>query len=535
MKMPNRMLVSTAFLALLFLPAFAQKPSPGFEAADIHSSQFSFYQTYFHPGVITGDRYTLRQATMLNLVQAAYKLDADSVQGGPPWLEFDRYDIIAKVPPGASQDDARIMLRALLADRFKLVVRTEIKPLPAFLLKVGKAAPKLKPAANADMDPICGESILQSPPSSPGMPSSPMFTWHCHNMTMEKFASLYLGGFRSNLGHPVVDATGLKGGWDFEIHFSYQQQVGPDAIPVPDAVDKQLGLKLEPGTSPRPATFIVSVNEKPTDNAPGIEKILPPPAPLAFEVAVIKPNNPGSNSPAFRSNAGQFAISGTLQELMSQAWDISGATIANAPDFYTKRRWDILAKLPAGTSLFGAGRIEEDQLNQMLQGLLIERFHLKVHHEMLPADAYTLVAVNPKMKKADPANRTSCNSNPAPDAKDPRIANPLINRIMTCRNITMDQFAHEVMQYARYYIKTPVTNSTKLEGNYDLNLYFSDTSAVRSTPATATGATDSGASEPNGAIPLPDALAKLGLKLEMQKRPVPMLVIDHLDEMPTDN
>jgi uncharacterized protein (TIGR03435 family) len=533
MKMPGRVLVSTAFFALLSLAAFAQKPSPGFEAADIHPSQFSFYRTYFHPGVITGDRYTLRQATMLDLVQAAYKLDADSVQGGPPWLEFDRYDIIAKIPRGTSQDDARMMLRALLADRFKLVVRTEIKPLPAFLLKMGKGAPKLSPAANADMDPVCGENLLQSPPSSTGLPSPPMITMRCHNVTMEKFA-FYIGGLRSNLAHPVVDATGLKGGWDFEIHFSLQQ-VGPDGITVPDAVEKQLGLKLELGTSPGPATFIVSVNERPTDNPPGLEKILPPPAPLAFEVAVIKPHNLDSTAPAFRSNAGQFAISGTLQELMSQAWDISGATIANAPDFYTKRRWDILGKLPAGTSLAGAGRIEEDQLNQMLQGLLIERFHLKVHHEMLPGDAYTLIAVNPKMKTADPANRTSCNSNPAPDAKDPRIANPLINRIMTCRNITMDQFANEVMQYARYYIKTPVLNGTKLKGNYDINLYFSDTSAVRSTPATAGGAADNGASEPNGAIPLPDALAKLGLKLEMQKRPVPMLVVDHLDEMPTDN
>ena len=57
----------------------------------------------------------------------------------------------------------------------------------------------------------------------------------------------------------------------------------------------------------------------------------------------------------------------------------------------------------------------------MLKQLLIERFEMKIHTEDRPQDAYTLVAVAPKMTKADPTERTLCKQGPGPDGKDPRF------------------------------------------------------------------------------------------------------------------
>jgi len=186
-----------------------------------------------------------------------------------------------------------------------------------------------------------------------------------------------------------------------------------------------------------------------------------------------------------------------------------------------------------------------DDVRPMLRALLEDRFRLKAHtaDHLADADAFTLYAANPKMKKADPASRTFCKEGPGPDGKDPRIANPILSRLVTCQHITLTQFAAELQHYALDYIKTPVLNLTHLDGGYDLTLSYSDRRSARGVVATPPpGAAPpapgdaSTPSDPNGAISLQDALYKqLGLKLVMEKRPVPMLVIDHLEEKPTDN
>ena len=87
-----------------------------------------------------GDRYILRQATMVDLIATAYGVDASNVQGGPIWLETDRFDVIAKVPATTTPATAKLMLRSLLQDRFQLVIHNGSKPMPAFVLTTGKAS-----------------------------------------------------------------------------------------------------------------------------------------------------------------------------------------------------------------------------------------------------------------------------------------------------------------------------------------------------------------------------------------------------------
>ena len=119
---------------------------------------------------------------------------------------------------------------------------------------------------------------------------------------------------------------------------------------------------------------------------------------------------------------------------------------------------------------------------------------------------------------------------------------------MICKNVTMAQFAHELEPYALDYIKSPVLDATHLEGSYDLTLNWSGSRVARGlvtldgrlvTNSNANNASSGDApepTEPTGAISLPDAISKqLGLKLELQKLTVPMLILDHIEQKPTEN
>jgi uncharacterized protein (TIGR03435 family) len=108
--------------------------------------------------------------------------------------------------------------------------------------------------------------------------------------------------------------------------------------------------------------------------------------------------------------------------------------------------------------------------------------------------------------------------------------------------MTMDRFADMLQSLASGYIHAPVLNATGLPGSWDFTLSFSSIGQLRGgagRPADGSAppaAPPSEASDPNGALSLPDAIAKqLGLKLEQTKRPVKVLVIDHVEQTPIEN
>ena len=143
------------------------------------------------------------------------------------------------------------------------------------------------------------------------------------------------------------------------------------------------------------------------------------------------------------------------------------------------------------------------------------------------------MAANPKFKKADALNRTGCKEGPGPEGKDPRITNPALSRLITCRNMTMAQFAEQLQTLAPDYFYYPVLDATGIEGAWDFTLSFSKLAQFRGpVPVPGTEATP----DPNGAIPLPAAMERqLGLKLELKKRPERVLVIDRIRQKPGDN
>jgi len=113
---------------LTILPALAQEPK--FDMADVHVSATAHGFAQNFGGVIRGGRYVNRDATMLTLIEAAYGVSEDSISGGPGWLSSDLFDVIAKIPDGTTPAAANLMLKALLEDRFKLVIHNGTSPVP---------------------------------------------------------------------------------------------------------------------------------------------------------------------------------------------------------------------------------------------------------------------------------------------------------------------------------------------------------------------------------------------------------------------
>jgi uncharacterized protein (TIGR03435 family) len=527
-------------------PAAQDAATPAFLAADVHPSPARL-RGFMHGGMSHGNLYFMRDATVVDLIARSYNVDPSSIFGGPAWLAFDRFDIVGKTPEATTDATAQLMVRSLLADRFKLLANTGTRPLPAFVLSAGKS-PKLKLTATP-AEP--GSCQFQLPPRD--APLTPTIKFSCRNTTMQAFADFLHQVASPYLTRPVVDATGLKGGYDFDIQWTYQIPKDADGTTIFTAVDKQLGLKLEQKPALLPTVVVSSVNETPTPNAPDLDKILPPPPPQEFEVAVIRPTNPASpGNPAvtrFGINFQGVSVNvqhATLLRLIYESFEIEPGEIKNKPTWLDKDLWDITGKATtdasAGSHIPGMlPTLDMDDVHEMLRSLLADRFKLTTHMENQPTDVYALLAAGPKMKKADPNNHPLCEEGPGPGGKDPRIDNPLLNRLISCQNMTMAALAGQLHNLAGGYIPAPVIDATGLEGAYDFTLSFSkagDLGRVLTPRSTGDNSGVPSASDPSlGTTSLFDALQKqLGLKLEKRSQvPAPVLVIDHIEEKPTEN
>lgn len=541
-----------ALAAVLSCAAFAQPQSP--RTFDIASVQVSPRSTWaktpvnsLQGGYLVGDRYELHRATMVDLIHTAYGVDADKIYGGPNWLDYDKFDVSAKTAPGTRPEALRQMLQALLADRFKLAVKPDTQPVPAYVLRV-KDQSKLKPSESAG-----GEGCQNIPFAGPGG-GPPMNTIRCRGVTMDEFASALrriAGAYFENL--PAVNSTALEGAWDIDLKYPPRGfRIDPsgavtaiDPNGLPDALDK-LGLKLELGKAPQPVLTVESVNEQPAPDPPGANAALPAlPAPQ-FEVASLRPCDADvlRLEPLRLEPGGRVTGCMPLSALFYQAFNTNAqqqpvGLPKSLQDNGLNARINIVAKAPAGVFPNYAVDAAEtrETLNEMIRALLVDRYKITFHYEDRPVDADTLVATKPKMTKADPSERTGCNR----QGNDPGTPVKLI-----CKNITMAQFAEQLLALypaARY----PVADGTHLEGAWDFTIEFNPIAGLsqqlaqlRARAAAEAGtpqAAADAASEPaSGPANVAEAMEKqIGLKLESHKRPEKVLVIDHMEEKPTDN
>lgn len=510
----------TLVVCTVTLPVIAGRTSAQqFDAAAIRASaglpviHMPMLDSSMRGGRLRQGRYEVRSATLVDLIAAAYRVDRDKIAGGPPWINTDIFDVIAKAPPATTPDSLRLMLQTLLAERFGLQVHSDTMPRQGFALTAGKHL-QLK-SSNG------GESGCRGTPQN-----GASITISCNNVGMAEFANQLprlTGAWL--MGNPVADMTGLQGGWSFTLKMSarnWLKAAGSDGISLSEALEKQLGLTLEMRDIPTPVLVVDKVTRTPTPNAPGVERMLPP-LPTKFEVADIKPAAAESTRRSFQSLPGGLVeLRGfTVGDLIRMAWEITDLDAIDHEDLLTgapawQDRFDIIAR--AG----GSERLDPDSVKILLRALLEDRFGLRSHLRKQPATVAALTAVKPQLTKADPLSRMGCRNAPAPSGS-------IWTFTVVCRNTTMAQLAEDLPAFGAGYIEHPVVDETGLKGGWDFTLNW--------TPPHLTHAGESASeNDPNGGLTIPEALEKqLGLRLETKKLPMDVLVIDHVERTPTAN
>ena len=247
-------------------------PAPAFEVASIKLQPWT---NEGRVGVfVRGNTLTAEHVDLYRLVEFAYGLRTDGSQlsGGPGWARmgilsdvsgFDSvlYQVIAKAAPGPppTLEQFRLMLQALLADRFQLRVHHVSKDIPVFNLVVAKKVPKLQ------------ENVSDAKVSMV-MRDGKVFRIRAVHAPIRNLVD-ELTNPNHGAGRPVFDKTGLTGFYDFEIEWSSGAlpPAGPDGTAsdtgpsVFAALQERLGLKLEPGTA-RFDTVVIDHAERPSQN-----------------------------------------------------------------------------------------------------------------------------------------------------------------------------------------------------------------------------------------------------------------------------
>ena len=186
------------------------------------------------------------------------------------------------------------MLQALLAERFKLKVHNDTKPMPGFVLTQGKGKHRLKEADPSAKTGCQTQALAVRVVEGRAIPES---SSSCRNITMEAFAKELRTIASGYFTTPVINDTDLKGSWDFDLKFTPKVlagAAGPENVTIFDAVEKATGLKLEERSLPRTVLVIDEVNKTPTANSPDIEKMIRALPPAEFEVATLKPLDPNA-------------------------------------------------------------------------------------------------------------------------------------------------------------------------------------------------------------------------------------------------
>ena len=232
--------------------------------------------------------------TLAEYIEFAYKVWGNEVQSrefshSPKWVNTDRYTMEARAATGnPTKDQMRLMVQALLADRFQLTAHFETREVPVFelrLAKPGKPGPKL--ISHADGPPC------DKPDASP-VKDVPSFHFVCHTLSpyLDLGTTLMLGSRDVSMdvlagtlsealagplafGRPIIDKTGLTGRFDFTLEWARERRtpagadspVASDPIgPTPlEALRDQLGLKLETTKAAIPILVIDKV-ERPSEN-----------------------------------------------------------------------------------------------------------------------------------------------------------------------------------------------------------------------------------------------------------------------------
>jgi uncharacterized protein (TIGR03435 family) len=250
-------------------------PAPAFEVASIKANTSGENRSMFN--FPPGGMVVLTNATLRMMIVQAYDIalpvERFTVVGGPEKLLTSRFDISARPPEGVHpRPQILLMLKALLAERFRLRTHTETRQLPVYAITVareGRLGPEIRPSSH-DCAAIVRAGGRPTDANAPRDYKGRDLCWMNYDFGPTQgirfagpLAYLVSRGAQPNVDRPVVDATGLTGNFEWQITFTRNPTADSDAPSIFTAFQEQLGLKLEPRTGPVDVLVIDSV-EAPT-------------------------------------------------------------------------------------------------------------------------------------------------------------------------------------------------------------------------------------------------------------------------------
>lgn len=231
---------------------------------------------------VDAGRLDITNFTLKALIRNACEVQAFQISG-PDWMASTHFDIAANLPAGTTRSQVPEMLRALLAERFKMKIHRETRELPVYALVVGKNGPRMKeaevapdapgPAAGRQSPVPEGGSVAgvdcgatnETPAAAGWMINKGPNHVEGHAMNMVSLANT----LAFTLGYRVIDQTGLKGNYDFDLDYAPEEgQRTPETIVASllNAVQSQLGLKLEGRKGPVELIVVDHIEKTPTEN-----------------------------------------------------------------------------------------------------------------------------------------------------------------------------------------------------------------------------------------------------------------------------
>jgi uncharacterized protein (TIGR03435 family) len=279
-------------LCILLVPAaLVAQAGPQFEVASIRPSGDQGNQAVSVGVSLNGSQVRIASMSLRDHIGIAYGVRIDQVTG-PDWISHTRFDIAAKMPEGASVEQADDMLQTLLADRFQLKTHREKKEFPVYALTTLEGGATLTPVAEA---PATAPNAFSVSATGSGagvsldMGDGASFTLASNRLEIKKMP---MDGLADVLGRfmdrPVVDATGLKGLYDLTIDLTPEDytammirsaigagvQLPPQALRLldnasPDPLSgpmKKYGLTLDARRMPLDVIVVDSALRTPTEN-----------------------------------------------------------------------------------------------------------------------------------------------------------------------------------------------------------------------------------------------------------------------------
>ncbi len=240
--------------------------------SELNMPTYAGSKTHMTRMMIGPKGFDARNVTLRALIQEAYQVQANQVIGGPDWLDTAAFDVDVKTgKPNASDANPdkliaehvaliRSMLQALLADRAKLALHTTSKDMETYSLTVADNGPKLQPAPAEQSDELKEQGPMHMGRQRMLMQigGNQVYGIGAQSTPLDDFAQQ----LSRQLGTPVINKTGLHGRYDFNLQWNDGKGGSNGSPSLVDAVQEQLGLKLEPQKAPMQVLVIDHI-EKP--------------------------------------------------------------------------------------------------------------------------------------------------------------------------------------------------------------------------------------------------------------------------------